>query len=407
MAQQRILFVDDEPQLLGGLRRMLWDRRGVWEMHFAEGGAAALALLEQTPMDLVVSDVRMPGMDGPEFLEAVRRRWPGTVRMILSGHSDREFVYRSIKPAHQYLSKPCTPQELKATIDRVLGLREIFTDERLRETVARIDSLPVLPAVFAELTEELRSPNTSFKTLGLILDKDIGLAAGLLKLVNSSFFGLPRRVASTEQAVTLLGLETVRTLVLSHSLFSRFDSRRYPNFGLSGLWEHSLGVARLAKNLAVLEGAGKPVEDVCFMAGLVHDAGKLILADLFEAEYSRVLETARTRNITTWQAEMEILGVSHAEIGAYLLGLWGFEESVVLGVARHHQPGLTVPGAPLAVPAVHAANALEHALVVIHLQYAEHPLDTDALTALGLGPRLEAWREAGRSLFSQGDGLAQ
>ena len=405
MTQQRILFVDDEPQLLGGLRRMLWDRRADWEMHFAEGGVAALALLEHTPMDLVISDVRMPGMDGPEFLEAVRRRWPGTVRMILSGHSDREFVYRSIKPAHQYLSKPCTPQELKTTIDRVLGLRGIFTDERLRETVSRIDSLPVLPAVFAELTEELRSPNASFKTLGDILSKDIGLATGLLKLVNSSFFGLPRRIASTEQAVTLLGLDTVRALVLSHSLFTRFDSRRYPGFGLSGLWDHSLGVARLAKVLAGLEDAGKPMADVCFLAGLVHDAGKLILADLFEEEYTRVLALARSRNITTWAAEMQILGVSHAEIGAYLLGLWGFEEAVVLGVARHHQPGLAGPGAPLAVPVIHAANALEHALVVINHQYAEHPLDTQALAALGLGERLEVWREAGRSLFTQGEGL--
>ncbi|MHC1790366.1 HDOD domain-containing protein [Solidesulfovibrio sp.] len=404
MARRRILFVDDEPQLLGGLRRMLWDRREVWEMHFAEGGAAALALLEQMPMDLVVSDVRMPGMDGPEFLEAVRRRWPGTVRMILSGHSDRDFVFRAIKPAHQYLSKPCTPQDLKTAIDRVLALGDIFTDQRLRETVSRIDSLPVLPAVFAELTEELRSPNASVKNLGGILAKDIGLATGLLKLVNSSFFGMPQRVSSTEQAVTLLGLDTVRALVLAHSLFSRFDSRRYPGFGLSGLWDHSLGVARLAKTLAALEGGDKTVEDVCFMAGLVHDAGKLILAELFEDEYTRVLALARSRNITTWAAEMEILGVSHAEIGAYLLGLWGFEEAVVLGVARHHQPGRAGGSPPLAVPVVHAANALEHALVVINRQYAEHPLDTETLAALGLGPRLDAWREAGRSLFGQGEG---
>lgn len=403
MTLRRILFVDDEPQLLGGLRRMLWDRRDVWEMHFAEGGAAALELLERIPMELVVSDVRMPGMDGPEFLEAVRQRWPGTVRMILSGHSDRDFVFRSIKPAHQFLSKPCTPQELKATIQRVLDLREVFTDERLRETVSHIDSLPVLPAVLAELTEALRSPNSTVKTLGDILDKDIGLATGLLKLVNSSFFGIPRRVSSTEQAVTLLGLDTVRALVLAHSLFSRFDSRRYPDFGLSGLWDHSLGVARLGKALANLEGAGKAAADTCFMAGLVHDAGKLILAELFEEQYTRVLALARSRNITTWAAEMEIFGVSHAEIGAYLLGLWGFEEPVVMGVARHHQPGLAGPQAPLAVPVVHAANALEHALVVIHHQYAEHPLDMESLAALGLSERLETWRETGRSLLAQGD----
>jgi HD-like signal output (HDOD) protein/CheY-like chemotaxis protein len=405
VTRQRIVFVDDEPQLLGGLRRMLWDRREVWDMRFAEGGPAALAMLEEGPADLVVSDVRMPGMDGPELLERVRQRWPGTVRMILSGHSDREFVYRSIKPAHQFLSKPCSPQELKAAIDRVLKLRDIFTDERLRGAVARIDALPVLPAVFAELTEELRSPNASPRSLGDILARDVGLAAGLLKLVNSSFFGLPRRVSSTEQAVTLLGLDTVRALVLSHGLFSRFDGQRYPGFTLSRLWNHSLGTARLAKQVAALEAADKATQDVCFMAGLVHDAGKLILAELFQTQYAQALDTARGRNITIFEAEMEVFGVSHAAIGAYLLGLWGFEEAVVLGVARHHQPGLAGPDAPLSVAAVHAANAFEHELVVINNHYAPHPLDAAALAAMGLSGRLDIWRESCRELLLQGAAL--
>jgi HD-like signal output (HDOD) protein/CheY-like chemotaxis protein len=400
--RRQILFVDDEPQLLSGLRRMLWDKRDVWDMHFVGGGLEALAFLEQTPVDVVVSDVRMPGMDGPEFLEAVRRRWPGTARMILSGHSDRDFVFRSIKPAHQFLSKPCTPEDLKSAIDRVLHLSEVFTDARLRDVITRIDTLPVVPAVFAELTEELRSPNASIKSIGDILSRDIGLATGILKLVNSSFFGMPRRIASTEQAVTLLGLETVRALVLSHYLFSRFDSERYPGFGLGTLWEHSLGVGRCAKALVTLEGGDKTDKDVCFMAGLVHDMGKLILADLFEGDYHRVLDVVRARNIPIWEAEMELLGVSHAEIGAYLLGLWGFEEAVVLGVALHHEPRRAGPKPPLSVPLVHAANALEHEVVVINQHYAPHPLDLGALETLGMADKAPLWRETCRGLLEGG-----
>lgn len=182
--RQRILFVDDEPQVLSGLRRMLWDMRDRWELHFAGSGPEALALLTELPMDVVVSDARMPGMDGPTFLEEVRRRWPGAARMILSGHSDREYVMRAVKPAHQFLSKPCSPEELKATINRLLGLGEFFKDERMRRAIARLDTLPVLPAVFAELTDELRSPNTSVKTLGDIISRDVGLATGILKLVD-------------------------------------------------------------------------------------------------------------------------------------------------------------------------------------------------------------------------------
>jgi len=400
--QRRILFVDDEPQLLGGLRRMLWDRRADWDMHFAEGGPAALAFLENHPVDMVVSDVRMPGMDGPEFLEIVRQRWPGTVRMILSGHSDRDFVFRSIKPAHQFLSKPCPPEVLKTSIDRVLRLGGIFTDERLRETVARIDSLPVLPAVFTELTAELRSPNASVRAIAGILSRDVGLTAGILKLVNSSFFGIPRRIASTEQAITLLGLETVRSLVLSHSLFSCFDASRHSGFDLNLLWEHSLSTARCAKLLAAMEDGDKCDGDVCFMAGLVHDMGKLVFAAMSPDEYATVLATARSQNITLWEAEMAVLGVSHAEIGAYLLGLWGFDEAVVLGVARHHEPERAGDAQPLPVTLVHAANALEHELVVINRPYAPHPLHMEMLSALGLAGRVEAWREACRSLLEGG-----
>jgi putative nucleotidyltransferase with HDIG domain len=381
---------------------MLWDKRDVWDMYFVGGGAEALTFLEQTPVDVVVSDVRMPGMDGPEFLEAVRQRWPGTARMILSGHSDRDFVFRSIKPAHQFLSKPCAPDDLKNAIDRVLRLGDIFTDVRLQDAVTRIETLPVLPAIFAELTEELRSPNASIKSIADILSRDIGLTTGILKLVNSSFFGMPRRVASTEQAVTLLGLETVRALVLAHYLFSRFDGRRYPGFGLGTLWDHSLGVARCAKTLAALQGGDKTDKDVCFMSGLVHDMGKLILAELFEADYQQVLTVVRARNIITWEAEMEVLGVSHAEIGAYLLGLWGFEETMVHSVARHHEPCRIEAASPLSVPLIHAANALEHEIVVINEHYAAHPLDMAALESLGLAAHVPLWREACRSLLLEG-----
>lgn len=401
--QHRILFVDDESQLLSGLRRMLWDKREAWEMHFATSGAEALALLEHTPVDLIVSDVRMPGMDGPELLEEVRRRWPTTVRMILSGHSDRDFVFRSIRPAHQFLSKPCAPDELKNAIGRVLRLGAIFTDIRLHGAIARIETLPVLPAVFAELSEALRSPTTTIKNIGDILSRDVALTAGILKLVNSAFFGLPRRVVSAEQAVTILGMETLRALVLSQALFSRFDNTRFPHFEVSALWNHCLGTAQCAKALAALEGGDKTDKEVCFMAGLVHDMGKIILADSFPADYTQVFAMVRERNIPVWDAEMAVFGVSHAEIGAYLLGLWGFDEAVVLAVARHHEPGRTAAVPPLTVTLTHGANALEHEVVIINKTYAPHVLDMATLTAAGVSDKLPQWRSTCRSLLGQGD----
>ncbi len=400
--RRSILFVDDEPELLAGLRRMLWDRREAWDMRFAQGAAEALAMLEREPADVVVADALMPGMDGPEFLETVRARWPATARVILSGHSDRDFIYRSVKPAHQFLAKPLSPGELVAVIERLLRLAGLFPDPGLREVVSRIDVLPALPSVFTELTEELRSPNASVKTIGDILVRDVGLAAGLLKLVNSAFFGLPRRVASVEQAVTLLGLETVRALVLAQGLFARIDAARFPGFGFSGLFDHSLGVARFARLLAGIEGLDKDGRDACFMAGLLHDIGKLLLAQALEGPYGEVLAMARARNVAMLTAEEAVLGADHADVGGYLLGLWAFDEAVATGVAGHHRPA-RFPEARTAL-FTHAANALEHELVVVHPGYAPHEPDMAALAALGFSGRIEVWREACRNLLQGGNG---
>ncbi|WP_428565032.1 MAG: HDOD domain-containing protein [Solidesulfovibrio sp. DCME] len=401
---RRILFVDDEPQLLAGLRRMLWDKRDIWDMRFAADTATALAMLEAEAADVVVADARMPGLDGPQFLETVRQRWPGTARIILTGHSERDFVFRSVRPCHQFLAKPLAPGELVAAIERVLRLSVLFTDEALRETIASIDVLPALPAVFAELTEELRSQNASVRGIAGILTRDVGLSAGLLKLVNSAFFGLPRRVSGMEQAVTLLGLETLRALVLAHGIYSLFEADRYPGFGLDGLFAHSLRTARFARLLAGLEGLGRDGKDACFMAGLLHDLGKLVLAKALEGPYNRALSLARARNITMFAAETEVLGASHAGVGAYLLGLWGFDEAVVAGVAGHHAPGLGLGAATPVAALTHVANALEHELVVVHPGYAPHVPDEEALDRLGLAGRLGAWREACRNLLQGGGG---
>jgi CheY-like chemotaxis protein len=223
--KKRVLFVDDEENLREGLRRMSYLLRGEWEMAFAESGAQALALLSKAPFDVIVSDMRMPGMDGARLLDEVRQRYPQMVRLILSGHSDREMILRAVGPSHQYLAKPCDIETLLATLTRAYALRELLMNEDLRRIITAMQTLPSRPAVYAAVVEAVQSPSVSLEKIGELIQRDIGMTAKILQLVNSAFFGLQRPMSSPVQAVRLLGLETVQALILSGQIFERSAQR--------------------------------------------------------------------------------------------------------------------------------------------------------------------------------------
>jgi HD-like signal output (HDOD) protein len=399
---KRILFVDDEPNVLEGLRRMLRTQRGEWEMTFVESGSAALAELAREPYDVVVSDMRMPGMDGAQLLTEVMRRYPRIVRIILSGHSDQEMILRSVGPTHQYLTKPCDAQELRDTIGRAGALRNWLHGDALMSVVSQIHSLPSLPDLYLEIVQELQSPEASLQKVGAIISKDIGMTAQILHVVNSAFFGLRRHISHPAQAASLLGLVTVKALVLSVQLFSRFDTVAFPGFTCQALWNHCLATGALAKRLAAQQAAGPKTTDYAFMAGLLHDAGKLVLAANLSQKYSEALRIAGARAIPLWQAERETFGSTHAEVGAYLLGLWGLPDPIVEAVALHHTPRQCLGVGFGALTAVHVADALDHESRLPEAEPGAGQLDTEYVADLGLAPRLETWRQWCRGALAPG-----
>ncbi len=209
---KRLLFVDDEPMVLDGLRRSLHSMRREWQMRFAPSAAAALEALQQEPYDAVVSDMQMPGMDGAELLEQVRQRHPDVVRVILSGQASREAVYRSIDPAHQYLSKPCNLQELISRLGLAFPMRDRLCNPVLKTAISRMHSIPSMPALYDELTNSLHSKDPSLGQIAKIISRDMAMAAKILQLANSAFVGNSGRVSSVPQALSLIGTETLRTL---------------------------------------------------------------------------------------------------------------------------------------------------------------------------------------------------
>lgn len=387
-----VLFVDDEPNVLQGLRRLLRPLREGWDFHFATSGKEALQLMESVTFDAVVSDMRMPGMDGPEFLTRVMRRHPDVVRFALSGFSDQELVGRSIAPTHQYLTKPCDSGVLIAALEQAIGARDLVTNQTILKKIARIEHLPALPEAYRRITEELVKGDPAPRLVGEIVARDVGLSANILKLVNSAYFGLFRHITDPHQAVIVLGVDLIRSLILSLHVFQSFGAGEARSFSLQLLWNHCLRSSAIARAMAEAGGHPKAVVDMACTSALLHDLGKLILDIRCPEECAEVYRQVRSQDHRVADVERELLGVTHAQVGGYLLGLWGLPAPVVRAVAAHHD--LEPPeDADTLTGMLHFANFLEHETFVFNERYARPPVHPAWLAHIGGEARLNAWRK--------------
>jgi len=377
--------------VLTGLQRSLRPMRSEWEMVFAPGGNEALAAMDLQPFDIIVTDMRMPGMDGAQLLEEVQRRSPHTLRMVLSGQSDRETILRSVNPAHQFISKPCEGEELKSRLIRAFALKDLLQNPALRELVTKLDYLPSLPHVYLQLNEELRRPEPSLRRVDELIGADMAMTAKILKLVNSAFFCLPCEISRASHAVKLLGLDTLRALVLTAHVFEQFESPLLTAADVQQISDDSLAVSNGARKIALFENADQRTQDEAFTAGLLHDAGKLILASTLAEQYGRVLEYAAQSDVGLYAAERELLGCSHGQIAGYLFGAWGLPGTIVEAVSWHNQPAgsLSVKFSPLA--AVHAASAYNDEKSVSRLRDRTQ-IDAAFLAGIGCADREQVWR---------------
>jgi HD-like signal output (HDOD) protein/CheY-like chemotaxis protein len=385
---KRLLFVDDEALVLSGLRRALHGMRQEWDMQFVESAAAALQALEHQPFDAIISDMRMPMMDGAQLLEQVKERYPGVVRIILSGQSSREAVFRSISPAHQFLSKPCDPQELVTRLGQAFAMRDLLSNQSVKTIISRMPSIPSLPTLYEELTAVLSREDYSLPQIERIVAKDVGMAAKILQLANSAFIGTHGRVSSLLQAVSLIGTETVRTLVLSVHVFSRCDGNSEVAAYLPALWDHSVAAASLAQRIASSQACSKAMVEESFTAGLLHDIGKVILLSEMLSKYRQILGT---KGGSILSLELEHMGCTHAQVGAYLMSIWGLPVPLVHAVAFHDSPSDTKEIQFSALTAVHVADAIVSATDPSTLNH-DIEMDLPYLDRLGLREREAVWR---------------
>ncbi len=386
--KQRILFVDDEPNVLSGLQRMLRSMRSEWDMRFCESGAQALEEMARQPFDVVVSDMRMPGMNGAEFLRETMHRYPSTVRIVLSGHAERDLVNQCVGIAQQYISKPCDPEQLKSLIHNATLIGGNMVAEGVKRIIGSIERLPSAPYLYVELVEALKEENVTTRSLGEIIQQDMGMTAKILKLVNSAFFGLRRTIESPQEALVYLGIDTIKGLVLANGIFEYARPLEIHALTIQDLWDRSLLVGNGAKRLAKTEGLSRELQEETFVGGVLHDLGVLLLAYNFPHQYERVAEMVQAEGISISIAEQWEFGVTHAEVGAYLLGLWGIPASILNIVSLHHHPGRTPCPSFSPLLAVHLAGVFSKT----HPLFATSPLDTKLLDTRGFTPHLERWR---------------
>lgn len=349
-----VLFVDDEQPILDGLRNVLRPDRRRWELRFALGGEQALAAMAERPADVVVTDMRMPGMDGLALLRTVQARWPDAARIVLSGYADLAAVASASAVAHQYLLKPCDADVLRRVLQRALDLLGLFRDPALRRITGSLGALPSLPRLYEALTQALADPDVDVKKLAAIVREDVGMSSRALQFVNSAYYGLTKRVSSIETALVYIGLNTLRHLALTLQVFRSFSSAVPPS-AVEAFEGHATLTARLARRLAPDELLG----EAAFAAGLLHDAGRLVLMDRCPDQYGRAIELSKG-GMTLHEAERQVFGATHAEVGAYLLGLWGIPHGIVEAVAFHHDEARMSRGLPDTVLAVGAASMLTH-----------------------------------------------
>lgn len=332
----KVLFVDDEASVLRGLRRSIVFERPDWEVRISESGEAALVELEHWQADVVVSDMRMPKMDGCELLTRIANLYPRMVRIVLSGQSSRESNLKALGLTHQVLSKPCECNQLITAIERSCRLRAQLASPDLQKAVGALQSLPSPPQRYFNLVEALNQPEVSLTAIAEMISGDVGMIAKVLQLVSSSFFGLGRRITSVSEAAAYLGLDTLKSVVAMAEVFTRPNDLGIPGFLLEDLESHSLRVGIVAKRITTEEGGSVTMAEEAFLAGVLHDCGKLVLAESNPMKYRQVVKKAAELG---WSgAERKMFGDSHAHVGAYLVGLWGMSDSVVEAVAFHHEP---------------------------------------------------------------------
>ena len=391
---KRILFVDDEQSVLDGLKDVLRKQRRCWDMVFALGGDNAIAELKRGAFDVVLSDVRMQGMDGVTLLQQIKELHPATVRIILSGHPEQATVVNALPVAHQFLCKPCDVHDLRNVVERACAVQALLQNPNIRRIIGMMNRLPSAPQTYFALTHAAAQPDFALAELADIVQQDPAMAVKVLQLVSSSYFCRAPRQASLHHAVMFIGADLLKVLALTAHVFSSDPAPSVKGFSVESLQGHSLLTAQVASSFF----ADKYRAAEVFTAAMVQDIGKMVFAMGMPVQFAEVIAECNASGRADHEVERELLGATHAEVGAYLLSLWGLPLAIVEAVAYHHD----LDNAPRrdTLVALHVATSLctTHSNFDLSVKSGE-ALNVNFVESMGFGAELPRWRGLAEEIF--------
>lgn len=367
----KVIFVDDEPMVLNGIKRALF--KTDWDIVYATSGAQALEILQEFSADYIVSDMRMPGMNGAELLEKVSELYPSIVRIILSGHADLDLSARATYVAHQWYNKPCDPQTLKIELERINEVRCGMPYGEIQKLVGQVQSLPSIPKTFIKIKSILRDTAVTMKDVSSLISEDPSLTAKVLQVANSSFFVTSAKVSSIDDAIIRLGVDVICNIVVVAEIYANFDGASSDYF--EEILQRSLNTAKLASSIVE-----KPLRDTTMLVGILHNIGELIL-DQINPEAMDTYLAKRIIGADNETLEQSLFQVDSIQIASYLLHLWHFPYSIIECVILQNKPKKLISAEFGCAAAIYIAKRISNQLEV----------DQDVISHFDISNQLETW----------------
>ncbi len=372
-----------------------------WIIKYSASELESLGIIGNNKIDVVIADLELTTSSGYELLDKIRASHPSVVRILMSDFPEDENPLRFLKLVHQYLPPPVNSARLDTALQRAFLVRSMLEKSALQDILYEFSCLPPMPSLYLSLVDATAN-DAPLPQIGGIVSGDTAISTRILEIVNSSLFSLPMTIKSPSHAVSLLGIDMIKALVLSLEVASGFEATAFPgDFTIDGLMEHGMATGAVAREIVKAEGAPRKTSDMAMAAGLLHDQGKMILAENFDDRYGEALRVAVEKDESIHEAENWSFKVSHAEIGAYVLGMWGMPKTLVEAIHYHHEPAAAHVHRFSLLTALHIADALVHEMKEdLSLRGNSEP-DMDYLRSFNAEARLVEWREITREVLAK------